>query len=354
VSSLIIIIVQILIQAFDERISILCRPNVNILLFECPPKSFDINIVKSPASTVHAYCYSLSFKVLYPYWAGELRALVGVQYLRFSVFSNSLLKHLKTTFCTKCVRKAPPYNVTAVNVDNCSKVKEAMLHWDICNINTPNVIGMGYLQPPELIRMNVFCKSQLAQIPSWVDCHHAHLPQKSSYPLGTNQYAKCLYKVHHAKNSLSRMLKILLIHLAHHIKIFRILFNRFIVMSASVHTKKFTLSTDTEPFSRGYYFFEDFSIPSFSEALLQKSTSISNLPIFSYSACSRLWASSSGALVENISELRDRNSRFQVEIICGCIPKRFDSSLSVSCSLIASMATCALKAALCFFLLVFM
>ena len=103
----------------------------------------------------------------------------------------------------------------------------------------------------------------------------------------------------------------------------------------------------------GNYLFEGFSIPNCSEALLQKSTSISNLPIFSYKAFSLFSASSSGALVEKISGLRERNSLFQVDIICGWIPKRLDRSLRVSCSLIASMATCALNAALCFFLLVF-
>jgi len=84
---------------------------------------------------------------------------------------------------------------------------------------------------------------------------------------------------------------------------------------------------------------------------LQKSTSTSNLPIFSYNACYLFSASSSGAFVEKIFGLRERN--FHVEIICGWTPKRLDSSLSVSCSLIASMATCALKVAMCFFLLVF-
>ena len=162
-----------------------------------------------------------------------------------------------------------------------------------------------------------------------------------------------LNKINHAKNSLSGMFVILLIHFKHQIKIFRTFFYRFIVNRTPVQTKQFTLSPDTQLSIRGYYFFEDFSIPSFSEALLQKSTSTSNLPIFSYNACSLFSASSSGAFVEKISGLRERNSLFHVEIICGWTPKRLDSSLSVSCSLIASMATCALKAALCFFLLVF-
>ena len=146
---------------------------------------------------------------------------------------------------------------------------------------------------------------------------------------------------------------ILLIHLEHQIKIFGTLFNRFIINRTPVQTEQLALSADTKFTIWRDYFFEDFSIPSFSEALLQKSTSTSNLPIFSYNACSLFSASSSGAFVEKISGLRERNSLFQFEIICGWIPKRLDRSLRVSCSLIASMATCALKAALCFFLLVF-
>ncbi len=162
-----------------------------------------------------------------------------------------------------------------------------------------------------------------------------------------------LNKINHAKNTFCGMTMVLLVHCQHQIKIFRTFFNRIVIKCAPVQSKQLTLSANTKFSFRVHYFFEDFSIPSFSEALLQKSTSISNLPIFSYSACSRLWASSSGALVENISELRDRNSRFQFEIIWGCTSNRFASSLSVSCSLIASMATCALNAALCFFLVVF-
>lgn len=145
----------------------------------------------------------------------------------------------------------------------------------------------------------------------------------------------------------------LFVNFQHLIYIFNPFLNRLIINRTPVQSKQLTLSANTKSILWRYYFFEDFSIPSFSEALLQKSTSTSNLPIFSYNACSRFDASSSGAFVEKISGLRDRNSLFHVDIICGCIPKRLDNSLSVSCSLIASMATCALKAALCFFLLVF-
>ena len=116
---------------------------------------------------------------------------------------------------------------------------------------------------------------------------------------------------------------------------------------------QYALSALANTWSRGNYFFEDLVIPSCSEALLQKSTSISRRPIFSYNAFSRLSASSSGALVSKISAPRDRNSRFQFDIIWGWTSNRLASSLRVSSSLIASMATWALKAAVCFFLVFF-
>lgn len=148
------------------------------------------------------------------------------------------------------------------------------------------------------------------------------------------------------------MFHVFFVHQTHQFEVCRILYGRLVILHAAIQSEKLTLASLAQIISRGYYFFEDFSIPNCSEALLQKSTSTSKRPIFSYNSFSRLATSSSGALVENISAPRARNSRFQLEIICGCTSNRLASSLSVSASLIASIATWALKAALCFFLLV--
>jgi len=107
---------------------------------------------------------------------------------------------------------------------------------------------------------------------------------------------------------------------------------------AAVQTQQLALSVLANVRSRDHYFFEDLMIPSCSEALLQKSTSISRRPIFSYNAFSSLSAFSSGALISKIFAQRDNNSCFQLEIICGCTSKRFAKLLNVSCPLIASMA----------------
>ncbi len=200
--------------------------------------------------------------------------------------------------------------------------------------------------------MNVFFQAQFTQIPLWINSHKPHFPQKTPYMFGTNQWAKTLYEIYHSKNSLSGMFMILFIHFAHQIKIILVFFNRLVEESTHFQIQKCALSSYADSFYGCNYFFEGFSIPSFSESRLQKSTSISSLPIFSYKAFSLLSKSSSGDFVEKISKLRDKNSLFQLEIIWGWIEKKFDSSFNVSCYLIASIATWALNAALCLLLFV--
>jgi hypothetical protein len=62
---------------------------------------------------------------------------------------------------------------------------------------------------------------------------------------------------------------------------------------------------------------------------------------------------SSGAWVAKISDDRDRNSCFHLEMMLGWTSNRLESSAKVSRYLSASMATWALKAAVNFRLLLF-
>src|SRR5574344_535539 len=211
------------------------------------------------------------------------------------------------------------------------------------------MVRMSDFQTAQFIGMNVLCQTQLAQVSFRIKSHNAHFSEQPSHALGANQDTQTNQIINHSQYAFCWMLHKLFIHQAHQFKVRLAFFYRIVIQHAAIQSEQFTLATLAQILSRGYYFFEDFSIPNCSEALLQKSTSTSKRPIFSYSAFSRLAASSSGALLEKISAPRLKNSRFQLEIICGCTSKRLASSLSVSASLIASIATWALKAALCFF-----
>src|ERR1035437_4114275 len=198
---------------------------------------------------------------------------------------------------------------------------------------------MSILEMTKFVGVNIPGQSQFTQVSLRINRHHTHLAKQPSYPFRPCNKAQQNKEINHSFNPFSGMLQKFCIHLAHHLQIFRLLTNRLIMQTASAQSKQRTLTALAYLSSWDHYFFEDRMIPSCSEALLQKSTSISRRPIFSYNAFSRLSDSSSGALVSKISAPRDKNSRFQFEIICGWTSKRFAKSLNVSCSLIASMAT---------------
>lgn len=349
----VVVIVDELFQSSAKHVAVICRTNINIFLFQRMPEPLYPNIIKSPVSPIHADGDFLFLQIFDPPGTGKLRSLVRVYDLWLAMFGDRFSKHLEAAFGIQRVGYIPTDNIATIDIHDGRQIKETLAHRDIRYVNAPDLIRMGEFQSSELVRPDVSGCSQFTQIALGINGHDAHLAKKSSYSFWANQYTKGLKEIHHPQNPFGGMLQILAIHLAHQFHIFRLILHRFIIYLVTVHSQKFTLAAYAQIRSRGNYFFEDFSIPSLSEALLQKSTSTSKRPIFSYRACSRLAASWSGAWVEKISAPRDKNSRFQFEIIWGCTSNRFDNSLSVSCSLMASIATCALKAALCFFLVVF-
>ena len=284
----VVVIVNELLQSLAKHVAVICRTNINIFLFQCMPKSFYPDIIKSPVSTIHAdgdFCF---LQVFDPSRTGKLRALVRVYDLRLAMFSDRFTKYFQAVFCIQRVGYFPTNNIATIYIYNGCQIKKTLLHWNIRYVNAPDLIRMGELQPPESVWPDIFGSTQLAKVASRINGHNAHLAKKPSDPFGANQYAKCLKKIYHPQNSFGGMLKILRIHLAHQLQIFRLILYRFIIQLIAIHSQKFTLAAQAQSRPRGNYPFEDFSIPSFSEALLQKSISTSNRPIFSYRACSRL------------------------------------------------------------------
>jgi len=51
-----------------------------------------------------------------------------------------------------------------VNINNSSQIHKPMFHGKICNVNTPNLIGMSKLKLPKFIGVYILGLPQLAQI----------------------------------------------------------------------------------------------------------------------------------------------------------------------------------------------
>lgn len=284
---------------------------VNILSIIGYPKPFDPNVVEATASAIHTYGNILALKVIDPDFVGKQRSLVGVYDFGLAKLCNGLAKQAEAVFSVQRVGKAPTHQIPGIHIYDSCQVQKAPSHRDIRYVDTPNLVRMRDLQIAELVGMIITGNAQFAQVPLGIDSHEAHLPEKTPHSFRTYRKAQYNQQDEHLLNAFSRVSQILFIHLLHDLQVLGTLTNRLVLQVVAVQSPQFVLPALTQVGTPGHYFFEDFKVPSCSEAILQKSTSTSNRPIFTYNAFSRLAASSSGALVEKISELLARNSRFQ-------------------------------------------
>src|SRR5690554_3426059 len=104
---------------FPKSGAVFRRKRINMILFQCPPKPFDIDVVRCPATAIHADAYSMFIKLVHPCWAGKLTSLIRVDDLRHALLLYFLLKYFKRVFSMQAVMKAPANNKTTVHVYDC-------------------------------------------------------------------------------------------------------------------------------------------------------------------------------------------------------------------------------------------
>ena len=151
------------------------------------------------------------------------------------------------------------------------------------------------------------------------------------------------------------MLNVFLINLLHDLQFLLALAFRLVVVSCAAQSKNPKLLLDADLAFRGNQSFAGISIPNCLDTRLAKSSCISRSPILRrYLSFCFSNAASSIFGVSNAAAEFSRNSFFQRLIMTGDSSYFAASSLSVSRSLMASMATFALNLASYFFLVCFM
>jgi hypothetical protein len=87
--------------------TVFSRIKVNMFTFKSPEEPFDVDVINSPAFAVHTDLDRLSIKKIDPVFTSELAALVGIDYLRFSILTNRCFKNLQRCICLKGVYNTP-------------------------------------------------------------------------------------------------------------------------------------------------------------------------------------------------------------------------------------------------------
>lgn len=213
--SFVVVIMDIRFNALIQFAAVLSRVKVNIFSFKGSPESLNPDVVKTTSASVHTYFNFLLFEIINPGFTGKLSSLVRVHDVGLTMLSDSLLKYSQRVRSVKGVGNTPTNDLAAVNINDGCQVQESAFHRYIRYIDTPHVVGMGNLKPSKLVGMNVFGKTQFAQVASGINSHETHFPQEPSHSLWTNYNAQTDQEINHAVNSFERMLQVFFVHFLH-------------------------------------------------------------------------------------------------------------------------------------------
>jgi len=127
-------------QVFEKLSSGFIRLQVDSLVLQCPPESFDEYVIFEAPLAVHADPDIPGFEDGGEGFAGKLAPLVGVEYLRGTVFEQSFLECLDTESAIQGVGQPPGENLSGGPIHDRYQVHESLVHRDIGNISRPDLI----------------------------------------------------------------------------------------------------------------------------------------------------------------------------------------------------------------------
>src|SRR5690606_8841101 len=124
---------------------------IDFLPFERTPEPFDVDIVQSPALTVHGYFHLMLFKCFDEYRGCELGSLIGVEDFRFPVPFHGTQHDIPAPFGTHRIGNVPAHNFTAVYIDDGKHIHESTEHGNVGDIRLPDLVCPVDLQVPEQV-----------------------------------------------------------------------------------------------------------------------------------------------------------------------------------------------------------
>ena len=118
-------------------------------------QALDENIVEKTPAPVHRNLDACGFELAGEGGAGELRALIGVEYFRLAVSRQRLVERRDAKARVHRVRQPPRKNRAAGPVDDCHEIEKAVRHRDVGDVRRPHVVGLSNRQAAQQIRINL-------------------------------------------------------------------------------------------------------------------------------------------------------------------------------------------------------
>src|ERR1700732_4063629 len=141
-------------------------------------RAFDENVVHETPAPVHRNRDASGFKLAGERGAGELRALIRVEYPRLSVSSQSLLQRFDAKPAVDGVRQPPSQNRPAGPIDDRHEIQKAVRHRDIGDVGSPYVVRLGDRQAPQQVGIYLVSRRGFAR--AWARNPKLRSPSRAS------------------------------------------------------------------------------------------------------------------------------------------------------------------------------
>jgi hypothetical protein len=136
-----VVILDIGLNSLKEVKACISRVEVNVVVVEVFPDSFNPGVVGGSAFAIHGYVDFLGLQEAYPCRTGVLRPLVGVVYFRHAVESYRRFQHIQAPLFAHAVADAPSHDFPGIDINKSNYILEALGHWYMGNIGTIYLIG---------------------------------------------------------------------------------------------------------------------------------------------------------------------------------------------------------------------
>lgn len=112
----------------------------------------------------------------------ELYSLIGIDDPGPPMFPDGIFQDIHTALRLQTIGDAPSHDLSGIYINHGGTIHKTFSHGNIGDIDTPHLVGPVDMQVSQKIGPGIFCKPQLAQVLSRVECAVAHLSKESSDP----------------------------------------------------------------------------------------------------------------------------------------------------------------------------
>lgn len=159
---------------------------IDLFILDRPADPLDENVVAPAAFAIHADGDALFFELPGEGFAGELRALIGVEDFRAFIPAEGFFEGLDAERNVHGDRQPPSQHAAAEPIDHRSQIDEAARHGDVADVHGPGLVGPGDGHTGQQIRIDAMAWCGPGGVRPAIDGLDSHTPHQRAEMAATH------------------------------------------------------------------------------------------------------------------------------------------------------------------------